>query len=388
MALLGLDSLRGCVLDRNLYAPNGRFILAEGTMVTDRHVEILRSWGVVEGSVYGQDLSLPGESELLPGKVDPSMALWRDGWGFRWLCRAMAEAGRDPISPPEAEAEVPEVLPLDQLVFLEPGLVSYAPILQEIIEVLNSPFSSAAHVADVVVRDSALSARLLKLVNSPLYGFPRSIKSIEQAVAIVGSDDLMSLAVQVSSISYFSGISHGVMDMGMFWNNSISCALFARLLAFRRFRGDDSLFFVGGMLMNLGRLVMVRRMPGAFAAALRRASEGISLIEAETSVFGYGSPQVTQGLFDRWFLPPDLSRIVTEGRLNPSCRDPEALLFSVAEGLAAALGRGFAGDYYVPPVSDDVLELLGVSENELDFVWGQFRRQRAEIVDAFLGGSF
>nr|WP_321502374.1 HDOD domain-containing protein [uncultured Dethiosulfovibrio sp.] len=384
MTLVGIGSLEGRVLDQDLHAPNGRMILAKNTVVTARHIEVLLSWGVVEGSVYGD----PGESRVVEAEGDtsaPVLSLWKNGWSKRWLSPRVRTIPENLVPSGYKELSSSDLLPLESLLYLEPGLASYSPVLQEIIDVIDSPFSSAVHVAEVVARDSALSARLLKLVNSPIYGFPRTIKSIEQAVSIVGSDDLMALAVQVSSIAYFKGIGDNILDMRSFWEFSISCALFARLLAFRRFRGDDSHFFVGGMLMNLGRLVMVQRMPEAFSKALYEASQGTSLVESERSVFGYSSADVTFSLFDRWFLPPDLARSVTEGRSRRSS-DREAVLFALAESLATALGTGFAGDYYSPPLTDMDFDLLGITENELEFIICQFDRQRAEIVDAFLGG--
>lgn len=385
MTVVGIGSLEGKVLDRDLHAPNGRMILAKDTLVTARHVEVLLSWGIVEGSVYGDQYKKEDVDDLERYSSNPILSLWNTGWGKRWLSRRAKSIPERlfPSSCPELSPG--DLLPLESLLYLEPGLASYSPVLQEIIDVIESPFSSAVHVAEVVARDSALSARLLKLVNSPIYGFPRTIKSIEQAVSIVGSNDLMALVVQVSSIAYFRGISNEILDMGSFWESSISCALFARLLAFRRFRGDDSHFFVGGMLMNLGRLVMVQRMPEAFSIALYMASRGASLLESEKAVFGYCSSDVTLSLFDRWFLPPDLARSITEGR-STRVNDRKSTLFAVAEGLSAAVGGGFAGDYYAPPVGDDDLDFLGVTENELDFVMCQFDRQRTEIVDAFLGG--
>ena len=383
MTLVGIGSLEGQVLDQDLHAPNGRMILAKDTLVTARHIEVLLSWGIVEGSVYGA----PDERGLDP-EIDvavPVLSLWQKGWCKRWLLPRARQIPANLFPSGYTALSPSDLLPVESLLYLEPGLSSYSPVLQEIIDVIDSPFSSAVHVAEVVARDSALSARLLKLVNSPIYGFPRTIKSIEQAVSIVGSDDLMALAVQVSSIAYFKGINHRILDMRSFWEFSINCALLARLLAFRRFRGDDSHFFVGGMLMNLGRLIMVQRMPEAFSKALYEASQGNSLIESERSVFGYRSTDVTLAIFERWFLPTDLANSVTEARSGRSS-NREALIFAIAESLAVALGTGFAGDYYSPPLNDGDFELLGITENELEFVLCQFERQRAEIVDAFLGG--
>ncbi|MCF4152048.1 HDOD domain-containing protein [Dethiosulfovibrio sp. F2B] len=392
MAIIGIDALEGRVLRRDLFAPNGRFILAEGTTVSDRCLDILRSWGVVEADVR--------DDHILPGEILSVRAVESDGIEspFRYLSPGVLRdwfidlAGERNVMlslnaslPIDLEGES-DVLSLESLVSQEPGLVSYSPVLGQIIDVIESPRSSASHVAYVVEQDSALSAKLLRLVNSPLYGFPRTINSIEQAVAIVGSGDLMSLAIQVASITHFRSIDDPILDMAHFWEHSICCAIFARLFAGRRFRGDDSRYFIGGMLMNLGRMVMMERMPREFCRVLSSAYGGKTTIEAERDIFGYSSPHVTSVLLSRWCLPPELAWSVTESRLFPDCRELESSVFRLAEAMACAFGSGFAGDYFVPVLDDGVVDSLGLSYNELVFVLKQFDRQRSEIVDVFLGG--
>lgn len=392
MAIIGIDALEGRVLKRDLFAPNGRFILAEGTIVNDRCLDILRSWGVVEADVRDDHVP-PGEmpSVPAPGKdgLESPFRYLSSGALRSWFVDLAGERNvfsSPKISPPIDMEGESDVLSLESLISQEPGLVSYSPVLGQIIDVIESPRSSASHVAYVVEQDSALSAKLLRLVNSPLYGFPRTITSIEQAVAIVGSGDLMSLAIQVASITYFRGIDYPILDMAHFWEHSICCAIFARLLAGRRFRGDDSRYFIGGMLMNLGRMVMMERMPGAFCGALSYAYGGRTTVDAEREVFGYSSPQVTAVLLSRWCLPPELAWSVTESRLFHDCCESESTVFRLAEAMACAFGSGFAGDYFVPVLDDGVVESLGLSYNELVFVLKQFDRQRSEIVDVFLGG--
>ncbi|MEA3285119.1 MAG: hypothetical protein U9Q00_09150, partial [Synergistota bacterium] len=156
MAIIGIDALEGRVLKRDLFAPNGRFILAEGTIVNDRCLDILRSWGVVEADVCDDHVSQGEESSArsVDGEgLDNFLRYMSSGVLRSWFVDLAGE--RNVISSPKNSPPIgmdgeSDVLSLESLISQEPGLVSYSPVLGQIIDVIESPRSSASHVAYVV----------------------------------------------------------------------------------------------------------------------------------------------------------------------------------------------------------------------------------------------
>ncbi|MFW5730778.1 MAG: HDOD domain-containing protein, partial [Desulfonatronovibrionaceae bacterium] len=116
----------------------------------------------------------------------------------------------------------------EDIVNYEMELISFPDTYFKLREILKSPESSAANVAEVIRLDINLVTRLLRLVNSPAYGLPQKIDSVERAVAIIGVEGVSSLALGITAMPMFKDIPPDLMDVSSFWKHSISCAIFAR----------------------------------------------------------------------------------------------------------------------------------------------------------------
>lgn len=403
MRIVSVDSLaEGTVIARDLLSSDGRLILAAGSVIKERHIETMYCWGISEAYVYESEEKGPfvdfefSEKEI-SCNVRRKLSFFAPSDLKKMIMHSPSLNDNNDVfiaSPgvscdvKDGESFVP--FSLQNLISREPGLSAFSPVLSKIMKVLSSPDSSAVHIAEVVSGDSALSLKILRLVNSPLYGFSRHIKSISQAVAIIGSKELMNIAIQISSISYFKGIPDNLIDMRSFWKHSISCALFARLLASKRSRGDDSYYFVGGMCLNIGRLVTLRHMPEVFERSLCYSWNNNKFFNvSEMSVMGYSSDDVSKALFEKWFIPPELKdALCMRSDRNSVLIDVDSAIFHVAETLAVAVGDGFAGDYFASPLINGALDFLEYSVNDIKFMISQFKRQQREVTDAFLEGGF
>src|SRR5208282_6509612 len=104
-------------------------------------------------------------------------------------------------------------------------------IYERLTEVINHPRSSIADITMIISEDQGLTARLLKLANSPLYGFFSKIDSIGMAATIIGTQQLQALALAVSVMEVFTGIPEELVCMKSFWQHSIACGTIARALA-------------------------------------------------------------------------------------------------------------------------------------------------------------
>ncbi|NOX91628.1 MAG: HDOD domain-containing protein [Gammaproteobacteria bacterium] len=111
-------------------------------------------------------------------------------------------------------------------------------------ELVEDPTSSADDIAHVITQDVALTARLLRVANSPLYGLSTQIDTVSRAVTVLGTQQVRDLALATSACKSFDGIPNELVSMESFWEHSILCALCARTLAlecFKRQREASSL---------------------------------------------------------------------------------------------------------------------------------------------------
>jgi len=263
-------------------------------------------------------------------------------------------------------------------------------IYMRLTEVLNNPRASTVQIAEVISRDSGLTARLLRLVNSAFYCFPSKVESISHAVLLVGTEQIRDLALATSILRVFEGISEDLVDMKSFWLHSVATGVTARLLAAHRRETNGERFFVAGVLHDIGRLLMYKKLPDrAREALLRTRQTGEPLLEVEREVFGFDHATAGGVLLHAWELPASLTEMV---RCHHTPEDAEqypveTVVVHLADVIVTALGLGHSGDEAVPRLSPIAWERLGLPSSILGTVAEQAERQVDEVRHSVLAGA-
>jgi len=95
-------------------------------------------------------------------------------------------------------------------------------------EAINHPRTSIDDIARIITEDQGLTARLLRLANSPMFGYFGNVGSINKAVTIIGTQQLRDLALAASVMGVFKGVPEELLSMATFWRHSIACGIIAR----------------------------------------------------------------------------------------------------------------------------------------------------------------
>lgn len=234
--------------------------------------------------------------------------------------------------------------------------------------VVSDPRSSAADVGRVIADDPGLTARLLKLVNSAMYGFPSKIETVSHAISIVGTAQLQDLALATSVIRLFANVPQSLVTMESFWRHSVACGVTARALAARRRESNVERYFVAGLLHDIGRPVMYMQIPDEARLAVTQSREtGRPLFEVEHAVLGFDHSHVGAALLDQWKLPPSLREPVAHHHFPArSQRFPlEAAVVHIADLIANALRFGTSGEPGVPQLAPGAWEATGLTPGVL-----------------------
>ncbi len=199
------------------------------------------------------------------------------------------------------------MLSLEKLIERSGKLGSLPAIVYKVFEVMDAPKSTATIIGKVINDDPALTARLLKLVNSPFYGFTAKIDTVYRAVALIGHEELRSVVVAASAVKVFDGIPSELVSMKDFWVRSLQTAVTARVLAaFKREKVIER-FFIAGLLHDIGSLVMYLQLPDEMAQVLQlQKNDGMALIAAEKEIIGFDHTEVGGSLLKKWNLPPEI----------------------------------------------------------------------------------
>ncbi len=267
--------------------------------------------------------------------------------------------------------------------------VASAPdVYAKLMEVINHPRSSSGDIAAVLSEDAGLAARLLRIVNSAFFGFPRRIDSMTQAVTLVGTGQIRDLALATSVIQAFSGVPEELISVRDFWSHSLGTGVMARLFAQQRRDNNVERFFLAGVLHGVGRLILLLRAPEEERKAFELAREsGEFLFRAEKQVLGFSHAKVGEALIEAWNLPPAFreaiayqhqpQRAITFGM--------EASTVHLADIVATSLEWGSIGETMVPPMEASAWDAMGLEIDVLPSLFQDAARQYDAAAQAISG---
>ena len=188
-------------------------------------------------------------------------------------------------------------------------LSSLPQVLAEVIRVTNNEDSSAKELADVILKDPALTARVLRIVNSPFYGPIREISTVNQAVVTLGIRAIKALALSTGLYRMYEG-KEGAVDRMRFWRHSletaIACREIARLCDYR----PEEEAFVAGLMHDLGILSMEAHFPDQFKRIWKLVEAGEDLVKLEEATWGTNHARVGKFMLDQWRLPKFLGEAI------------------------------------------------------------------------------
>lgn len=251
-------------------------------------------------------------------------------------------------------------------------------VYRRLVEVLEHPWSGANDLANVIRDDPGLSVRLLRLVNSAMFSFPRRISTISDAVPIVGTAQLRDLALATSVITIFDDIPEDLVDMDSFWRHSLGVGVAARLIARMRREPNVEQMFVAGLVHDVGRLILFELLPEESKACMEECRDsGVPLFEVEKDRIGFDHAQVGKTLLDLWNFPAALQEAVLfHHHPNRAARYPdEAASVHVADITVTAMGVGASGEVRVPPLEVRAWQHLGIDSESVPHLLEAFEPQ-------------
>lgn len=222
-------------------------------------------------------------------------------------------------------------------------LISPPQVHFALLEVLNNPDSSTREMADVIAMDPALTARLLRIVNSPYYGLQRRIDTISRAVAVVGTSELFNLSIAVSATSVFARLPSTLVSMDTFWRHSVFTAMLSRELSRRCNVLHPERLFVAGILHDVGSLLLYNERPDTMGELLMVAQgDEEILFQAELNRLGFSHADVGAAILRLWQLPEALCQTVAMHHtpLEGGEENNEACLVYLADYFANRSERG------------------------------------------------
>ncbi len=270
---------------------------------------------------------------------------------------------------------------LERIIGSIDGLPTLPSVVARVNELVDDPTASAGDINEIISHDLALSAKILKLVNSAFYGFTRKISSITHAVVILGFQTIRSIALSAFVFDAFDaqGLPFGYRN---FWVHSVGVGVAANVVGARQGLPLSEDAFMCGLLHDVGKLVLHQHMGTDFARVMARVqAQDVTLIEAEKEVLSTSHAEVGGLLMEHWKLPEKMVDVLRFHHEPEAASEEGRKLVAaahVADILVRALLIGSGGDQKIPVVSPAAWDLLGLSEADLPEMMNEITSEMAK----------
>ncbi len=242
------------------------------------------------------------------------------------------------------------------------SLPTIPPILKKILSIIEDPNVSLNKITEFVSTDPTLTARILKMVNSPVYGFPGRISSISHAMVILGLNAVKGLLL---GVSVFEIMQKNMIGL---WEHSLSTAIFARIIAIKKELQSPEEISIAGLLHDIGKVIFIIAFKDEYLKLLESAQIKKQYIyEVERDYFGITHAEIGGIIAQKWHFPSKLIEpIMYHHRPQVSEKFKlETAIVHLSNTLAIARGIGYSGEIFVPSVHVYTWELLNFRDEEI-----------------------
>ncbi len=232
-------------------------------------------------------------------------------------------------------------------------------VAQKVISLTKDPKSSAADLQKVIKADTALTAKVLKIVNSAYYGFPSSITSISQAIVILGFKTIRNLAMSVSILENVFKNAKGYEDI---WEHSVVTAITSQSVAenFKYINVEEA--FIAGIIHDIGKIILSTYFPETMNEVMAYSQENsITFYEAERKVMDTDHALIGGWLLRKWEFPQVLIDAVKYHHNLNRIKENELIRYVYLGDVVARLMGYSSGDGVVLTIDYEFWKSFGLN---------------------------
>jgi HD-like signal output (HDOD) protein len=186
-------------------------------------------------------------------------------------------------------------------------------IAAEILDITTRERTSAHDLTRVIVKDQALSSKVLKVANSPFYGLSKKVSSINHAIVILGFDLIKNITMAISVYDSLYVKTKGTyFNRLQFWEHSVVCGLASRiLLDIYKPSSDNGMLPCAGLIHDVGKVILDRYFNKEFFLIVDMVdSEQIPMEQAELDIIGLSHADLGRLLLERWKFPKEITEAI------------------------------------------------------------------------------
>lgn len=238
--------------------------------------------------------------------------------------------------------------------------------VRNILNLIDDPNANVKDIEREILKDQGYTAKVLKLANSAYFGSSRSIKTVSQAITLLGFREIRSMVLASSVGNVLSAELKGyALEREALWKQSQICGMTAGVISKKIKYPHPDQAYIAGLLRDMGKVILDHYLNDQFQTIMEIVDEGNkSFLEIEEQVLGFNHCHVGSKIAEKWNLPEDLveaialhhepEKAVTNSKL--------VAITHVADGLVMMMGLHIGSDGLAYNLSSSAMDLLNLNE--------------------------
>lgn len=278
---------------------------------------------------------------------------------------------------------------LHKIIMTTRDLPAMPQVAGKVLELSSDPNTSAGLLQQVISDDQAMTGRILKIANSAMYSCSRKIKTLTEAIVMLGFNSIRSLVVTSAARNLYKtgNSSRTGLKERLLWEHSIGCAFACKLMVASRIPSLQEEAFLAGLMHDIGKLVLNLQVPEVFDEIVQVVyNENKSFAETERSFLDFDHTHVGSLLVNKWKLSPMLEDVILEHHSEDSftADKPLLLYLDLANRICHKLGVGFTENTDLDLVECASNRILGLSADAIEATIETLQEALENEMDVFI----
>lgn len=275
--------------------------------------------------------------------------------------------------------------PIQELVKEIKNLKPIPAVISQVLEVVDQPGSSMAQIADIIQYDPAVTAGVLRTCNSAFFGLRHPAESIQDAVSLLGIDNILEIVLMQSGATVLSGEQKGYgLHEGAMWKYAVSSAVIAKQIAKKLSMKNRNTIFTAALLKDIGKTVLDRFVMDSFEKiSALVVNDNFSFSEAEKKIIGVDHTELGAMIAKMWKFSPKMVRIIRHHHLADvsMVKDKDIAVVYLSDCICMMIGIGVGSDGLAYRFNDQAMKVLGMAASDISKIIAEFAATMQEIED-------
>jgi len=248
------------------------------------------------------------------------------------------------------------------------------PVVARTLALIKDPTSSPQKLAQEIAKDVMLTFEIMKIVNSPIYGFSRRVQSLEHAITLLGFKSIESIVLSAyAKRVYDTDLKFFNLKRGELSIQAFIGALAAKLVAQENWAELEDLVFSAGTLRSVGKIIMNFFFSKYYDKLKQEIKKDFdSFDKVEKKIFGFTSNEFSIIILERWKIPDEIKKIVQFYNKLSLIKEKESRLYKAAvsvhigDRIAMMTGLGASIDSMKYPIDQEVFQYTKIKPQDVE----------------------